>query len=410
MDQNIAEMVSTATIAIGLFGIVVCMMQSKHPRVSQSFALFLAAVAVNNLPDAFIRMTEAMESDYVKPVDHLLWLSSALSMAPLFWIYVYTLTSTAERRPPRLYRHFLLSILAALAGVIILVSPQDVRVAMFSETYVPYTGWAIPLVAVVVLLELALYPQMAVYLILIVRRMMRYRLKLRDVYASTENYELRWIYIIAVLALLFWLVRTLLLILAFDPEQTGAPPAFIILASLAGFALFATLTLWGLRQAPPLVPDIAPDPSQDIPGTQPSDQQGEKYEKSALSAEASARITRKLRVAMETDHLHRDPNLSLWVLARHIGASPNYISQTLNEVIGESFFDFVNRYRIEEAKTLLSSSNDTVLAITYDVGFNARSSFYNAFKRVTGETPSHYRKKMSQRDGMDDNKDGLHDT
>jgi len=147
-----------------------------------------------------------------------------------------------------------------------------------------------------------------------------------------------------------------------------------------------------------------------IPGTQPSDQQGEKYEKSALSAEASARITRKLRVAMETDHLHRDPNLSLWVLARHIGASPNYISQTLNEVIGESFFDFVNRYRIEEAKTLLSSSNDTVLAITYDVGFNARSSFYNAFKRVTGETPSHYRKKMSQRDGMDDNKGGLHDT
>ena len=97
---------------------------------------------------------------------------------------------------------------------------------------------------------------------------------------------------------------------------------------------------------------------------------------------------------MERDHLHRDPNLSLWALSRHIGASPNYVSQTLNEIIGESFFDFVNRYRIEEAMNRLEATDDNVLTITYDVGFNARSSFYNAFKRVTGQTPTSYRKNI----------------
>ncbi len=71
-------------------------------------------------------------------------------------------------------------------------------------------------------------------------------------------------------------------------------------------------------------------------------------------------------------------------------------------MIGKSFFDFVNGYRIAEAKTLLSTTNESVLNITYDVGFNARSSFYNAFKRETGQTPTAYRKKMSQPEGMDD--------
>jgi AraC-like DNA-binding protein len=105
---------------------------------------------------------------------------------------------------------------------------------------------------------------------------------------------------------------------------------------------------------------------------------------------------------MEVDHLHRDANLSLWALAKHTGASSNYISQTLNEVMGESFFDFVNSYRIAEAKTLLATTNESVLNITYDVGFNARSSFYNAFKRHTGQTPTSYRKNLSKPAGMDD--------
>ena len=113
---------------------------------------------------------------------------------------------------------------------------------------------------------------------------------------------------------------------------------------------------------------------------------------------------------MDVDHLHRDPNLSLWALARHIGASPNYISQTLNDVIGESFFDFVNRHRVRDAMKLLSTTDDTVLAITYDVGFNARSSFYNAFKRVTGQTPTGYRKSLSVREGMDDAGQELRET
>ena len=252
------------------------------------------------------------------------------------------------------------------------------------------------------LLHLTLFPQIAFYLILILRRLARFRLKLRDYYSSTERYELRWIYVIGGLGFLFWSANTLLLFIVAGYEQ--APPWAVNLASVAGFILVSAIALWGLRQHPPLAPD------SDDPPAQAKVQTGGKYEKSALSSEASERLSRKLRNAMEVDQLHRDANLSLWDLASHIGASSNYISQTLNEVIGESFFDFVNAYRIAEAKRMLATTNESVLNITYDVGFNARSSFYNAFKRHTGQTPTSYRKKMSNPEGMDDMPRQIKDT
>jgi AraC-like DNA-binding protein len=410
MEQSIVEMTSIASIAIALFGAAFCLMQKEYSHVSRSFAVFLAAVAVSNVPDAFARMFQSLDGVPDQKLDLIIWLPSALCVAPLFWIYVFILTSTAQRRPPRLYRHLVLPALGVLGGVLVAFSSQDIWAALVLEGTVPSTGWPLALVTFVVLLQIAQYPQIAIYLVLIVRRMIRYRLMLRDYYASTEEHELRWIYVIGGLAWLYWVVRTLLLVSDIDPKWTEATPVAFIIVGLASLALVAAMTLWGLRQRPPLVPGPADTLPLEITAKTSSEQTIEKYEKSALSVEASTRIARKLRAAMEKDHLHRDPNLSLWVLARHIGASPNFISQTLSEVIGESFFDFVNGYRIAEAMTLLSTTNDTVLAITYEVGFNARSSFYNAFKRVTGETPTQYRKRLSHPAGMDDDKAQLGDT
>jgi len=75
-----------------------------------------------------------------------------------------------------------------------------------------------------------------------------------------------------------------------------------------------------------------------------------------------------------------------------ISTSPNYISQTLNESIGMNFFDYVNKYRVEMAKHQLQHSSNTVLDIAMNVSFNAKSSFYTAFKKVAQQAPSQYRK------------------
>ena len=72
---------------------------------------------------------------------------------------------------------------------------------------------------------------------------------------------------------------------------------------------------------------------------------------------------------------------------------PKILSQVINETIGQTFFDFINRYRIEEAKRLLTNPADkkiTVLEVLYEVGFNSKSSFNKNFKKVTGQSPSEY--------------------
>ena len=393
MDSILIEMTSIGSLAIAMFGAAFCLMQTKHTAVNRSFAIFLAMIAINNAPDAFTQVFSTLPRGFASAADIITWPSSFF-LAPLFWLYVHVLTSSEQERPIRVARHFALPAATVIVAILVMLSPLSIREALFSEDPSLDTGWAKTLGALIAVLQLLVLPQIAFYLFRIVRRLMQFRIKLRDVYSSTEQHELRWIYVIGGLGMSFWLGVTLLL---FGGLSFGAaPPVFSIMVSLSGFALVSALTLWGIRQRPPLSPetDETPAPTKIQPAG--------KYEKSALSIEASERLSRKLRNAMEVDHLHRDANLSLWTLAKHTGASSNYISQTLNEVIGESFFDFVNSYRIKEAKILLRTTDESVLNITYDVGFNARSSFYNAFKRLTGETPSSYRKNMSQRDGMDD--------
>ena len=71
------------------------------------------------------------------------------------------------------------------------------------------------------------------------------------------------------------------------------------------------------------------------------------------------------------------------------------LSELINRAFNQNFFDFINSYRIEEAKKMLTYDSDerrTVLEVLYDSGFNSKSAFNNAFKRNTGITPTEYRK------------------
>nr|WP_275442563.1 AraC family transcriptional regulator [Pseudoalteromonas sp. OOF1S-7] len=95
---------------------------------------------------------------------------------------------------------------------------------------------------------------------------------------------------------------------------------------------------------------------------------------------------------MQEKQLYLDADLTLQKLSQVSGVSPNYLSQVLNETLQMNFFDFVNHWRIEASKSRLLASKDSVLHIALEVGFNARSSFYKAFKKETGLTPGEFRR------------------
>jgi AraC-like DNA-binding protein len=109
-------------------------------------------------------------------------------------------------------------------------------------------------------------------------------------------------------------------------------------------------------------------------------------------------VLQQLRSHMEMGRPWLDPDLTLEQLALQLKLRPKLLSQAINEGLGQNFFEFINRYRIEEAKRLLTDPPDrkiTVLEVLYQVGFNSKSSFNTVFKKQTGLTPSEFKKKMA---------------
>jgi AraC-like DNA-binding protein len=103
----------------------------------------------------------------------------------------------------------------------------------------------------------------------------------------------------------------------------------------------------------------------------------------------------KLSLFMTENKPYLDPSLTLRNLASSIQMNSRDLSVLINQNLNKHFFDFVNEYRIEEAKNILKDpikKEFTVLEILYEVGFNSKSSFNTAFKKHTGLTPTQFRK------------------
>lgn len=101
-------------------------------------------------------------------------------------------------------------------------------------------------------------------------------------------------------------------------------------------------------------------------------------------------------VKIERNYLN--PQLSLELIADQLQINKSYLSRIINSELEISFTDYINRLRIEEAKTYLISKeyeNYTLSTIGFEAGFNSKSVFNSCFKKYTGFTPSEYRKKNS---------------
>ncbi|TPE45844.1 helix-turn-helix domain-containing protein [Pontibacter mangrovi] len=119
-----------------------------------------------------------------------------------------------------------------------------------------------------------------------------------------------------------------------------------------------------------------------------------KYEKSALSEESKQDLLQKLKIA-EQEKFYTQPSASLPALARQLHTSPHYLSQSLNECLGKSFFEYLAELRIQEAKQILADPGQQHLKIeevAEQTGYLSKSAFSAAFKKMTGQTPGQYRK------------------
>lgn len=102
----------------------------------------------------------------------------------------------------------------------------------------------------------------------------------------------------------------------------------------------------------------------------------------------------KLELLCKEQHIYTDSTLNREKVAEKLGISAGYVSQIVNAVTGDNFANYINQYRVEAVKEMMSNSdyeNYNLLTMGLESGFTSKTTFYKAFKKITGQTPNEYK-------------------
>lgn len=130
--------------------------------------------------------------------------------------------------------------------------------------------------------------------------------------------------------------------------------------------------------------------------TTESKSQRRKYANTSLDEDTINNHLKVLIEVMTREQLFRNPDLRLKDVSDQLGIPTYQLSQVINTALNINFYDYVNNLRVEYVRENLKSSESAhlkILALAYDAGFNAKSTFNHIFKKHTGMTPSAFRAK-----------------
>ena len=231
-----------------------------------------------------------------------------------------------------------------------------------------------------------LLPIMLLYCIFGFIEIFRYKKIIKQVSSNNINAETKWIKTI----LLITVIIVILDILQSQIIQITIFGTVILLeyvVQIGVLILVNIITYQGLKN-PGLFQQIT---SVDVAVSEIN----ETINKSPIhNKEVLDSLSIKLEEHMKLNKPYLNNAIDLTTLAETFKVHPKILSQTINLILGYNFSDFINSYRVEDAKLLLKDHTDeqlTIMEIMYDVGFNSRSVFNTFFKKKTGLTPSQYR-------------------
>ncbi len=233
--------------------------------------------------------------------------------------------------------------------------------------------------------------QVLFYIIVSYRTLIKHNRNLQLITASTQKIDMKWLkilLIILVFPLLFWI-----------NDALGIFPTLVNLNRFIYSISIFFLAYFAMKQTA-----IFPFKNEDL--AEISEIINEESETNSTPNETKTlprlnddqikTLTAKLENLMVNEKIFLDNEINLATVAERMNISIHDTSYLINEVTGSNFYNFVNQYRVEEAKKLLTSSktdNLNMLGIAFESGFNSKTTFNTAFKKTVGISPSEYSKK-----------------
>ena len=231
------------------------------------------------------------------------------------------------------------------------------------------------------LLHLQTFP----YMIACIVAIMNYREEIKKYYSAVEHLNLTWLLYVVGAFFLMWMIDLVnFLLYTFTDVGINILSLLTLLSITINFVFSILIFFKAIRN-----PEVFSDISETVKTI--------KYEQSRLTQSEKQEYTAKLKKYFNEYQPYLNPR-SISDVAKQVGIPVKDLSQIINESLQKNFYDFINSYRIEEAKQMLLREKDdkkTVLEILYEVGFNSKSAFNTAFRKYTGYTPTEFRHQKS---------------
>lgn len=225
------------------------------------------------------------------------------------------------------------------------------------------------------------------YIPFISKEFLAYRRKLRANYSSIEERNLSWLGGFFIGFLILAGVSAGLHLLN---STTDLDIPYTNYTLLAVTIFVYSVGYMGLRQ-----PEFFVDYPEDEEAEETEVQ--DKYSRSGLNEEEGRKLMDALTLLMAKEKPYQNNELSLRELAGMMEISTHNLTEIINRYADKNFYEFINAYRIEEVKEKIQDpafEHYTLLSLGLDAGFNSKSSFNSVFKKMTGMTPSEYKRSL----------------
>lgn len=300
-------------------------------------------------------------------VSSLLFFTISITIPPTFYLYVVYLSDLKDEKI-KLKHHYYLPLLLLVINCIVYISfltstDENSYIHELIENFANATNF----IAILFIFPI----QNLYYIYKTVKIYQHHKVEVNKVFSYKKGVDLRWMlhYILGYIIFIIGLYLTQLI-----PNISLHIPIRVFL-----LAYFLYIGIKGLKQHKVTFKEV-------INST--VDNNDEK----AITSED---LKQKIINAMTSDQLFLDSQLTVHKLAKTINSNSKYISNIINTDLNQNFAVFINTYRIEKAKGLLTDSNYdsyTIEAVSKEVGFNSKSAFNIAFKKIVNQTPSEFRK------------------
>jgi AraC-like DNA-binding protein len=232
------------------------------------------------------------------------------------------------------------------------------------------------------------------YSSLTVLYLVRHRRDVEHSYSNLEGVNLRWLLWLSAATGGIWVMVTGLKIAQVSTAIRDGHVTLTMALLVYGIGYM------GLRQPEVFRYETAELPAQkdEVESESQSSEpeaSGPRYERSSLGDVEAKRLKESLVRVMEEKQPWKESELTLADLATRLNSTTHKLSEVLNSQMGQTFYDFVNGYRVREVQRRITAGEARslkMLALAMDAGFASKSTFNEAFKKHTRQTPSDFRR------------------